>query len=331
MNSRERIIAAVSFKTPDRTPTDLWLRGLLYRNNREAMDAMFAKHPIDIAYPELTMDELPPLGPISKPGTYTDDWGCVWENRIEGYMGVVRGYPLDNWSALDNWRTPIETLDAAVAAETAKHPDPGKFWLGWGGDFFHRMCWVRPMDKVLVDIAYGTKELYTLRDMLQEFFSRQVELVCKTDVDGIVFADDFGWQQQLLMSPKQWRDFIRPVYEHILGICKKAGKYIFFHSDGNISDIIEDFIELGVHALNSQLKCMDLKEVGKRYRGRITFWGEIDRQHIIPHGTPEDIYAAADEIKQHLATPEGGLIGQSEVDDLTPLKNVEAILTAWNR
>ena len=61
------------------------------------------------------------------------------------------------------------------------------------------------------------------------------------------------------------------------------------HSDGNITEIIPDLIEIGIDALNSQLFCMDIEELGKKFRGKITFWGEIDRQNILPNGNRKDI------------------------------------------
>ena len=74
--------------------------------------------------------------------------------------------------------------------------------------------------------------------MVLEFFVQQVSLVAKTDVDGIGFADDFGGQSKLLMSPKLWRSFIKPCYQELFNICKQAGKFIFFHSDGYLYCVI---------------------------------------------------------------------------------------------
>ena len=135
----------------------------------------------------------------------------------------------------------------------------------------------------------------------------------------------------MFIPPGMWRAFFKPAYAELFRICKEAGKFIFFHSDGYILEIIEDFIELGVDALNCQVWCMGPEVLGEKFRGRITFWGEINRQFTLPHGTPDDIRAAAAKMKEHLATPAGGLIGQGEIDGLTPLENVEALLTAWNR
>jgi len=326
LTSRERVIAAIEFANPDRVPRDLWLLGRILKTRGKEIRDLLKKYPLDFAYrwDRVLTDAR------SKPGTYEDEWGCVWENRSEGYFGMVKKHPLEDYGALKTWRPPLETLERSFAEDPAVNPEPGKFWLGWGGDFFHRVCWLRGMDAVMMDLMDGSCELYAVREMLVEFFARQVSLVAKTGVDGINFADDFGAQTQLLISPDLWRAFIRPVYEELFRICKQAGKFIFFHSDGYIVEIIEDLIEMGVNVLNCQVWCMGPEMLGERFRGRITFWGEHDRQHVISHGTPEDIFEAAKIMKEHLSLPTGGLIGVSEVDDLTPLRNIEAILRAWN-
>ena len=97
--------------------------------------------------------------------------------------------------------------------------------------------------------------------------------------------DDWGSQKSLLINPKQWRKIFKPLYKEYIDLAHQAGKKIFMHSDGYIFDIYGDLIELGLDAINSQLFIMDIEEIGKHFGGQITFWGEIDRQHLLPHGT----------------------------------------------
>jgi uroporphyrinogen decarboxylase len=74
-------------------------------------------------------------------------------------------------------------------------------------------------------------------------------------------------------------------------------------------DIYQDFIDMGVNAINSQLWCMGVENVADKFAGKITFWGEISRQNILPKGSPDDIRAAAEKMKKHLFINGGGLIG----------------------
>lgn len=82
------------------------------------------------------------------------------------------------------------------------------------------------------------------------------------------------------------------------------------HSDGCILDIYPHMIELGLDALNSQIFCMGIEKL-EQFRGKITFWGEIDRQHILPEGTPEQVEEAVKSVKESLWAG-GGCIAQCE-------------------
>ena len=134
----------------------------------------------------------------------------------------------------------------------------------------------------------------------KDFFCREMELWAATDVDGVEFMDDWGSQQTLLISPEAWRDLFKPLYRDYCDILHARDKFVFFHSDGNISDIFPDLIEIGVDAINSQLFCMDIELLSEYFRKRITFWGEIDRQRILPFGTQEDVRAAVHRVRQSL-------------------------------
>ncbi|MBI4283403.1 MAG: hypothetical protein HY663_02905 [Chloroflexi bacterium] len=331
MTSKERVISTIKFKGPDRIPVDLWPVPASFKRHGKNLEKLFEKHPIDFVHPNwVTKWEPETMEPIFKLGRYTDEWGVVRESKEEGYGGIDIGHPLKDWNNLKTFKPPVHEW-IFTASHEDPFRDPDKFYLGVGSIFFHRMCFLRGMENLLIDLMDGVPEVYQLRDMLMEYYTQQVAHLAKTEVDGIIFLDDWGSQRQLLIPPKLWRSFFKPVYRELFAICKKAGKFIFFHSDGYILEIIEDFIELGVDALNSQVWCMGPEVLGERFRGRITFWGEINRQVTIPNGSPDDIRSAAAEMKKYLAAPEGGLIGQGEIDGLTPLENVEALLTAWNQ
>ena len=141
-------------------------------------------------------------------------------------------------------------------------------------------------------------------------FRKEVELWSKTDVDAIMFMDDWGAQFNLLISPSMWREIFKPLYKDYIDIAHRHGKYAFMHSDGHILAIIPDLIELGLDALNSQIFCMGPENL-KQFRGQITFWGEMDRQWLLPHGTPEEIDAAVREVAAALYQ-RGGVIAQCE-------------------
>ena len=103
MTSCERVIAAMTFKSPDRIPVDLWLRGLLYERHASEIDALLDRYPVDFAYSKESL--LPREGFVpSILGIHEDEWGCVWENTSRGYMGQVKKCPLDDYGKLDSFK-----------------------------------------------------------------------------------------------------------------------------------------------------------------------------------------------------------------------------------
>jgi hypothetical protein len=102
------------------------------------------------------------------------------------------------------------------------------------------------------------------------------------------------------------------------------------HSDGNIEEIIPDLIEIGIDALNSQLFCMNIEELGRKYRGKITFWGEIDRQYILPSGDRRDVEEAVRVVYENLYSG-GGVIAQCEFGPAALPENIFHVFDCWNK
>ena len=101
------------------------------------------------------------------------------------------------------------------------------------------------------------------------------------------------------------------------------------HSDGYILPIIPSLIELGLDALNSQIFCMGVENLNK-YRGQITFWGEIDRQHLLVKGSSQEIENAIRSVKENLWL-KGGCIAQCEFGAGANPDNVYKVFETWDK
>lgn len=326
MNSRELVYATLNFTDPERLPTDFWPLPSTWFDRKEAVDALLSRFPVDI----VNIGGNPVFDiPFYTKGTYTDLWGCEWLLLQDGIVGEVKRAPLADYANLAGYQWPTAMVeqgwDDVKTAIAAKHE---QFILGWSGDGFERMQFLRGPEQLYEDLAdEDCAEVYELRDKVFGLIRRYTEHWAQTDVDAIFLSDDWGSQRSLLISPKKWREFFKPKYKECFDIALNAGKKIFFHSDGYILDIYPDFIEMGLSAINSQIWCMGLDNL-QQYAGKITFWGELDRQEMLPHGTPDQIRAAGRQMGAQLYK-NGGLIGQSSVDNLSSLENIEAALSIW--
>lgn len=332
MTGRDRVVRALRFAHPDRAPRDLWhLPGVAMHRGAE-LDEVRAAFPLDFVTPQPVYGQSPrSRGIPDTPGTYVDEWGCAWNVAEEGVVGEVKGHPLEAWDRLSAYTPPWEVLDNAdFGPVDAACATTDRFARGSTSvRLFERMQFLRGHENLFMDLACLPDEVYVLRDKVHAYYLREIELWAQTNVDGVAFMDDWGAQRAPLINPELWRNFFKPAYKEYCDVLKAAGKFVFFHSDGYIEPLIPDLIEIGVDALNSQLFCMDIEEVARRYRGKITFWGEICRQHVLPFGSTAEVREAVRRVRRALDTGAGGVIAQCEWGNRDPKENIEAVFAAW--
>jgi len=333
MNSRERVKACLNFKKPDRVPRDLWLLPYLILFEKDKYNEVIKEYPVDFETSQLSPgsnDEA--VRRVSKKGSYTDEWGSVWFVGEPGIIGEVRKPVLDNWQNLKKFKPPFHLIKERKISYINKYCEKSdKFILSdVTARPFERLQFLRGTQNLFMDIASDKSEFYKLLDIVHKFYLEDIKSWIKTDVDGIVFMDDWGAQKTLLIDPKIWRKIFKPLYKEYCDLIHSAKKFAFFHSDGNTEEIFGDFVEIGIDAINSQLFTMNIEELGKKYKGKITFWGELDRQHILPFGTIEEVESAVKRVKSALYSDKGGVIAQLEWGKNNPMQNIKATFKTWN-
>jgi len=334
VDSRERVIRTLNHEPVDRAPRELWALSGVLVSRKDEVERLLDRFPEDVRAPDYRYGKARRArGTRRVRGTSTDAWGCTWHCGEDGVAGEVKEPPLADWSALASYRPPFELLDEAdlgnvnrSCAETTKFVR-----VGTETRPFERAQFLRGSEALFMDLAYGTREVRTLLAMLHDFFCREMRMWAETDVDAVAFMDDWGAQQALLILPDMWRDLFKPLYREYCQILREKGKYVFFHSDGHIEAIYADLIEIGVHAINSQLFCMDIEDLGRRYSGKVTFWGEVDRQRILPFGTPEQVREAVRRVRRAMDHGRGGVFAQCEWGIPDPYDNIFALYDEWEK
>jgi uroporphyrinogen decarboxylase len=332
MTPRERVYATLSYSHPDRAPRDLWVLPYVQLFRKAELDEVLRRFPIDFDRPELSPgSDDADLRKYSRAGKYVDEWGSVWHLAEPGIVGEVKEPVLSDWSRLPRFRPPwdfIRGKDWAHVDRVCRRSD--KFMLsGVCARPFERLQFLRGTENLYIDLAYDTPELRTLLGMVHDYYLEDVANWARSEVDAVALMDDWGSNTSLLISPELWRGVFKPLYKDYCDIIHGRGKKVFFHSDGNIEAIYGDLIEVGIDALNSQLFCMDIERLGKRYAGHVTFWGEIDRQQVLPYGTDSDVRAAVHRVRRALEGTGGGVIAQCEWGKDNSRQNVEAVFRAW--
>jgi len=332
MTPRERVLQTLNHEPVDRAPRDLWALPGISLFQADDLKAVQEKYPMDIGKPEISPGQGEQvMRQSAEIGSYTDEWGSVWHVGEPGVVGEVKEPVLDDWGKLARFQPPWHTVrgrDLSHAARMCEATD--QFMLSeCTARPFERLQFLRGAEALFVDIAYGTIELRRLLEMVHEFYLEDVRAWCGTPVDAVFMMDDWGTQQALLISPDAWRDLFRPLYRDYCRIIHEAGKHAFFHTDGHVEAIFGELIEVGMDAINSQLFCMDIECLARRHKGKVTFWGEIDRQGVLPYGTPEEVREAVRRVRRALDDGSGGVIAQCEWGKGNPRANIEAVFEAW--
>lgn len=334
LTSRERVIKALNHQPVWPIPRDIWALPGVTEGRKGEFQRLIDKFPSDFTNPvgHYGVGKRA-VGRAYEVGEYIDAWGCVWQVAQRGIIGEVKHPPLSDWSKLSDYKPPYELLDGADLGGVNKScAQTDKFVIiGTETRPFERLQFLRGSEAVFIDLAYGAKEIIILLDMLHDFYCKEMRMWADTDVDAVSFMDDWGSQAGMLISPDMWRDLFKPLYRDYCDILREKGKYIFFHSDGNITAIYPELIEIGIDAINSQLFCMDIEDLGRRFNGKVTFWGEIDRQHILPFGTQDEVRGAVRRVRKALDHGNGGVIALAEFGINDPYENIEAVYDEWNK
>ncbi|MEI6083537.1 MAG: uroporphyrinogen decarboxylase family protein [Verrucomicrobiota bacterium] len=330
MTSRELVYRTLCHDNPPRAPRQLWSLPIADLEHPGAARAIVREFPSDIAGIDGHLrTPARTRGDMHRMGEFTDAWGATFVNLQDGVIGEVKDPLVKDW-ATDSVRihTPVEWLTIDRDAVNRDCGTTEKFCTGG--------CCPRPSEQL--QFLRGSEDLYmdlldpppAMHAFLREMHAFYCDLLTRwaaTDVDAINFMDDWGSQRALLISPSLWRAIFKPMYRDYAQIAHAAGKKIFMHSDGYILDIYPDLIEIGIDALNSQLFCMGVDRLAP-FAGKITFWGEIDRQHLLPEGTPADIDRAVRQVHATLWRS-GGCIAQCEFGAAAKPANVRQVFATW--
>ncbi len=353
MNSRERVLTAINHQEPDRIPFDIGganttihvkayaaLRTylglpeveiqLLHQAGQAAkLDEDFLSLlKVDTRFITVSKPESKGTAKLRDEGDYvafTDSWGVGWR------------MPKKNGLYYDMYQHPLDGTDVDEKLKTYQWPDasrPSLFEgqkenainirqqgkLGSMGTFcaghFEKFSWIRGFIDAYSDMILNPKLVGLMMDKITELKITywQKALGESGDYVDVAFeGDDVAGQNKLLISPKTYRQIVKPRHKELFAAIKKAAPHvkIFFHSCGAIRPLIPDLIEIGVDILNPvQINSagMDPFELKKDFGKDLVFWGGgVDTQKVFSTGTPQEV---RDDVKRNIEAlaPGGGFV-----------------------
>ena len=241
-----------------------------------------------------------------------DDWGNAWARVDPTSMGeVVRGV-LDDFSKMDGYEFPdFSNPDdyEPVRKVRAEHPD---MWLigGIPGFAFNIARKLRKLENYLADLLTDRKRMSELHDRIDDFLDDMIRIYADAEVDSVMFCEDWGTQNQTLVSPALWREEFFPRFVRHCSLAHDLGIKVFMHSCGQTEAIVPGLIEAGIDLL--QFDQPDLHGIdvlaGHQETAKITFWCPVDIQKVLPTGDERYIRSKAKEMLDKLWRGRGGFV-----------------------
>ncbi len=261
-------------------------------------------------------------------GCVEDIFGVVWDRNIDKDIGIVKGQvlaqPTLNGYTFPDPLSPINF--AATAHKLNKFGDRFRvFAIGFS--LYERAWTLRGLQTLLMDFYDHPHFVIQLLNSIADYNITQTQEILKYDIDAVHFGDDWGQQHGLQMGPKLWYEFIYPVLKRMYAGVAGAGKMVFIHSCGDVDELFDDLVGIGVNCFNPfQPEVMDVADLIPRYRGRLAFYGGMSTQKTLPYGTVEDVRC---ETQRLLELGKGGGYIFSPAHDVpkdVPLENMLAFI-----
>ena len=326
MNKRNVIQMVIHGERPPYVP---WSFGFTYEAN-EKLQAYYHRSDLE----PVLQNHLLGLGNgigffTNLDGDHVQDiFGVVWDRSVDKDIGVVKGLVLPE-PTLKSYTFP-DPLNprcfADIPASLAAYGDRYRVF-NIGFSLYERAWTMRGMENLMIDFLDHPSFVNELLNTIADYNIAQVKEAVKYDIDAIYFGDDWGQQHGLQMGPKTWRKFIYPVLKRMYGAVKEAGKAVFIHSCGDVDELFDDLVGIGLNCFNPfQPEVMDVFSLLKQYHGRLTFHGGLSTQRTLPYGSVEDVRHAVAHLLD--AGREGGYIfaPAHAVEGDVPLKNMLAFI-----
>ncbi len=347
MTSRERVLAALRREEPDRIPWEFSYGAFAPALLETFKEKTGAEDPAEHFNFDTRSVQFKPVYDRQIFHKYFKDpenfdiiseWG---EGKKQGsYYHFTKSSPpmagFNSVNQIEEYPFPDFTqpeCSAHFEKETAMWQERGYAVMGELTLTIFEISWaMRGLEDVLMDMYMESPLIPALFDKVTETRCYQAKRLAEAGVDILRLGDDVGAQTNMMMSPDIWRKNLKGRLAEIIQAAKseKPDILVFYHSDGNVTEIVPELIEIGIDILNPvQPECMDQQKMKKLYGDRLSFWGLIGTQKLMPFGKPHEIKAKIKNLKETVGQGGGLLIAPTHIlEPEVPWENIVAFVEA---
>lgn len=326
MNRRERYAKITSFQEADRVPVDMgshvasihqWTYEKIanqhpeweFKNTHKILDRMVQNVVPDEQLLERLGVDFRWIAPNwidvkdVDEGIYEDMWGIHWQYMLDAYS--VHDSPLKTATSAEDianhpWPDPYHPDLFTGLEERAKNLYENTDYIlvadSIKGGLLTKALQIRGYEYFFADMANNIPFAEALLDKLLElyklFWGEFLKRVGPY-VATVYFTDDIGGQSSLMISPHTFRTLIKPRLASLIDHIKSCADVKFmYHTDGTITPVLDDIVEMGVNILNpvqTSAMNMDTAALKEQYHGKLCFHGAIDVQQMLPFSSTEEV------------------------------------------
>ena len=337
MTSRERWQNILRRQPVDQIPCDFWATSEVKQRLCEHLGCndywqMIDRLQIDASF----VVEPDYIGPALQEGY--NIWGVQFKpiDYGSGVYEEVAQNPLAQAKTIDDFKAhpwpKADWFDYSQIKSSIDQHAHRPIRAGYLEPFMH-YCWMRGMEQAMMDMVTEPEFVDLAFDRMFEFATEKLQRILEVSdgrVDIVHCAEDLGGQTGPLFSLNCFRRFHKLRFNRYMDLAHQAGCVVFYHTDGAARDFIPDLIEIGVDILNPiQWKCpgMDRVNLKRDFGSRLVFHGGVDNQHVLPHGSVEEVRSEVLTCFETMGL--GGGYICAPCHNIQPVTPIENILTMY--
>jgi len=327
MTGKERVCTALAHQNTDMIPYNIELTSVAMKNftkkygvTKEEFFTFSGNYIEKIGYNG---------GAYIKPGYFKDEFGVVWNRSGGDDIGVVEQYLLKDPDVASLTIPKVDPANIKQRTEIVLSNGNDSFKLAKIGMLLFERAWsLRSMENLLMDFFVNEEFVDNLFSKITDYNLSIITEALKYPVDGFYFGDDYGQQNGLIMGRELWCKFIMPHLKRTFAPVKEKGLPVFLHSCGNISDILEDLIDVGLDGYQTvQPEIYDLHLLKEKFGDVLTFYGAVSTQQFLPFARPDAVQAKITETIGILGKNGGYICAPThQVPEDVPPENIMAMI-----
>ncbi|MDR1580653.1 MAG: hypothetical protein LBS35_09875 [Synergistaceae bacterium] len=327
MNRRQRVIDAISHKTTSLTP---WAFETTSGFRNKYHDQYLAENVEEDLGTHILFGRYKKMKWRSDT-LYEDVFGVEWQCGADGGDIGIPVNKLVDISSVESYQFPYVDKNLLRQGLDDMRNDAAHFRVFRMTYALYERVWsLMGMEDTLMNMALEEEKTMKLFERVAEYQFKLLDMVLEEEFEGVYFGDDWGGQSRLIMGPSYFRKFIKPFMKELFAKVKSKGKYVLLHSCGNIEDVFQDLIEIGLDVYNTvQPEIYDLENIKREYGHDLTFWGAISTQRFLPFSGAKEVFDKSVETIRILGKCGGYIFSPTHaITPDIPVENIRAMADA---